>query len=561
MSHSVPSLPLNESVSKADERPVKPYALLVLGMHRSGTSALTRVINLLGVDLPKQLMPPKPGENEVGFWESLKLMNIHNELLRCLDASWDSISTLESGWHRSTLGQDYRERLLAFLREDFTHSRFFVLKDPRLCRLLPLWIDVLADFGAEPRVVIPVRNPLEVADSLQARNDFLIAKSLLLWLRYTLDTEAESRQLQRSFVTYDALLKDWRGVTDKIAGDLHLVWPRHSRKRQIRIERFLTRKQRHHVISDESLLARSDVTNWVTQAYQILLQMVHQPEQQELQDQLDEIRFALNSADMSYGMVLADQEQTFSQRQEMLEQQIQELNEIQQSYERQVRDLDEAVRQRDGKLEVLEHDLSEKQSALNVLQQRLEKQNAEIAALQQTLVQERDQHQALQKELVQERDQHQALQKELAQERDQHQALQKELAQERDQHQALQKELAQERDQHQALQKELAQERDQHQALQKELAQERDQHQALQQSLQQKDQTLQHAQQNNQRYLQLYQAIVDSKSWKLTAPLRAVGAYHANHGRYARIMLKSWSPCFLAGIPPVSPLKDLRAVR
>ena len=60
----------------------KKHAILVLGMHRSGTSPLTRVLNLLGAKLPNNVMPPAPNNNEQGFWESRDLMVINDDILK-----------------------------------------------------------------------------------------------------------------------------------------------------------------------------------------------------------------------------------------------------------------------------------------------------------------------------------------------------------------------------------------------------------------------------------------------------------------------------------------------
>src|SRR4051812_47384663 len=70
------------------ELPVVRSAILVLGMHRSGTSALTRVISLLGAELPRRMMPTQD-DNAAGFWESLTLVALNNAILSRLQTRWD----------------------------------------------------------------------------------------------------------------------------------------------------------------------------------------------------------------------------------------------------------------------------------------------------------------------------------------------------------------------------------------------------------------------------------------------------------------------------------------
>ena len=74
-----------DQVSRKSIKKSKPIALIIAGMHRSGTSALSRVINLLGADLPPDLMNPAE-DNKSGFWESIKLSKIHDKLLDSLDS-------------------------------------------------------------------------------------------------------------------------------------------------------------------------------------------------------------------------------------------------------------------------------------------------------------------------------------------------------------------------------------------------------------------------------------------------------------------------------------------
>ncbi|MGL4463498.1 MAG: sulfotransferase family protein, partial [Planctomycetia bacterium] len=147
-------------------------ALLVLGMHRSGTSALTRVMSLLGVDLPTNLLPANEG-NETGHWESSEIVAVHDEMLEALGSSWDDPLALPPVWFDSDAAEPYRRRLLELLRRDFADVDSFVVKDPRICRFVGFWTKLLADFDARPRFVLPLRHPLEVAASLKKRGGTL----------------------------------------------------------------------------------------------------------------------------------------------------------------------------------------------------------------------------------------------------------------------------------------------------------------------------------------------------------------------------------------------------
>jgi hypothetical protein len=154
----------------------RPRAIIVLGMHRSGTSAVTRVLNLLGADLSKGLLHPS-ATNETGYWESRELVAIHDEILLSSGSKWDDWQAFNPEWYKSPVAASFKSRILEVLRKDFANSQLFAIKDPRICRLWQLWREVLSEFGATPGAVIPIRNPLEVAHSLKQRNGLYLTPS------------------------------------------------------------------------------------------------------------------------------------------------------------------------------------------------------------------------------------------------------------------------------------------------------------------------------------------------------------------------------------------------
>lgn len=221
-----------------------PVALLVLGMHRSGTSALTRVLNLLGVALGDDLMPPGD-DNPLGFWEHQGIVSVHEGLLVALDRRWDDPRPMPDGWLESAPAREAGDAIAAIVRRDFAGVQRWAVKDPRLCRLMPLWRQVLAGLGIEPRVLLVSRHPLEVAGSLLRRDDLPMAIGELLWARYLLDAVRGSEGCRRGMVAYDDLLADWRGAVHRInqALAMHLLA---DASQAGAIESFLTPQLRHH---------------------------------------------------------------------------------------------------------------------------------------------------------------------------------------------------------------------------------------------------------------------------------------------------------------------------
>jgi hypothetical protein len=284
---------------------VRRRAIVVLGMHRSGTSALTRVISLLGADLPSNLMPAYR-TNEAGFFESNDLRTIHDELLKSAGSDWQDWRAFNPDWYTSPAAPVFKERVLSVLQNDYPDSQLFVVKDPRTCRFFPFWRDVLEEFGAAPAVAIPVRNPLEVMASLRQRDGFPVSKAALMWLRHVIDAERTTRDLPRAVVTYDALLSDWHGVIASLGAGLGVSWPRRGATTDLEIEQFLTTRLRHHTETPESLAARAEIVDWVRDAYAALLQLSLTPGHQASKARLDRVRAEFDKASAAFGVALAE---------------------------------------------------------------------------------------------------------------------------------------------------------------------------------------------------------------------------------------------------------------
>ncbi len=237
--------------------------LLVLGMHRSGTSALTRVLNLLGAQLPAQLMPPVEGNNALGFWEPQSLYRLNDAVLQAMGSRWDDWRPLDPTALRELAEGELGARAREQLQADFGEAPLGVLKEPRLSRLLPFWQPIFATLDIDLRGVLITRNPLEVAASLQARDGFSAAQSLLLWLRYVLDAEHDSRELPRVLLPYTALLDDWQSAVARIGSRTGLQWPRTAEVAAADIEAFLRADERHHQTEAESLTRQALTRGWV----------------------------------------------------------------------------------------------------------------------------------------------------------------------------------------------------------------------------------------------------------------------------------------------------------
>lgn len=205
--------------------PKERTLIIVLGMHRSGTSVLTRVLNLLGADVGTGLLQGQPGINARGFWEHKELIAINENLLSVLERTWYDFQPLPRRWWADERVGALQERAVTFLQEAFADTPLAVIKDPRLCLLLPFWKEAAREAGWRPAIILATRAPWEVSASLCHRDPLGDASANLLWLRYTLDSEKASRDLPRSRVDYAALLEDWRMVLTRVGRELAVDWP------------------------------------------------------------------------------------------------------------------------------------------------------------------------------------------------------------------------------------------------------------------------------------------------------------------------------------------------
>lgn len=176
----------------------------MLGMHRSGTSATARLLGELGCDFGGELLSGRV-DNPGGYFEHRAVVEAHNDFLRAVGREWDDPRPWQEEFG-SAAAREARRSLEEIFERDFSERDLWVLKDPRLCRLLPLWDGILA--RADVRFVVVHRHPLAVARSLQRRDGMQRERALLLWMRHVLEAERSTRVWKRAYVRFEELMAD-----------------------------------------------------------------------------------------------------------------------------------------------------------------------------------------------------------------------------------------------------------------------------------------------------------------------------------------------------------------
>lgn len=257
--------------------------VLVLGMHRSGTSAMSGVLAKLGCALPTDLMGAGAG-NEKGHWEPQGIVSLNDELLASAGSHWEDWAPFNPDWYTSPIYPTFLDRARQRLRESFGSEPLFVLKDPRICRLTPFWISAIEAENINPLFVLCIRDPREIAESLMNRDGMEKEYAVLLWLRYSLDAEAGTRGRKRTFCNFTQLVNDWSSTTHRIGSVLNLSWPRKSALTTQEIASFLA-KGRNRIVSTDT----ANLASIARSAYQIFERWANMGEDPADYALLDEI--------------------------------------------------------------------------------------------------------------------------------------------------------------------------------------------------------------------------------------------------------------------------------
>jgi len=178
------------------------HFIAVLGMHRSGTSAVSRSLQVLGVSLGEKLMPAHSEINAKGFWEDTDFVNFNMEVGQVLGRAWHSVTPLSDADLTLLDETDLAERALALAKKRLGDNKIYGLKDPRLGNLSPFWLPVFRKTGAKVSAVLSIRHPASVAQSLAKRDGFTTEHGYLLWIDHVLSSVHESATENRVVVDY-----------------------------------------------------------------------------------------------------------------------------------------------------------------------------------------------------------------------------------------------------------------------------------------------------------------------------------------------------------------------
>lgn len=253
-----------------EESLIHQKAICILGMHRSGTSVITRAVNLLGAYLgeDEDIMGTAP-DNPKGFWERDDIVIVDDRILGLMKRLWDTALPLPHDWHNSKELETLRVEVEGLIKNKFSGRSLWAWKDPRSTVLFDLWRDVIIGLGTELDCIFVVRNPLDVARSHNKRDGFPLEKGFGIWFNYNITALRALKGLKCAFVSYDKFLADWEGDLRRCAGTLDIPWPDDEAGLREKIADFISPSLRHST-SGLSELKAAGATEPVIELYSIL---------------------------------------------------------------------------------------------------------------------------------------------------------------------------------------------------------------------------------------------------------------------------------------------------
>lgn len=201
--------------------------VVVIGMHRSGTSLTASVLQAIGVDLGDQLIEADR-HNRAGYFEQERIVRLNRRIFDLLDRRWvgpkGTLPLPKDWWLREEL-RPIQAELAEIVRHEMAQcSSIWGFKDPRVSRLIPMWRAIFADLGVTPSYVLAVRHPAAVSASLNARDGIPPAKAHLLWLEHNLEAVMNAGAQLARVVDFDRWFSDGEAQARDVAAALEIPW-------------------------------------------------------------------------------------------------------------------------------------------------------------------------------------------------------------------------------------------------------------------------------------------------------------------------------------------------
>lgn len=231
---------------------------VVLGMARSGTSAIARGLKALGIDLGSRLIAGDQAWNAKGFFEDTEIVySINRSVLAALHYSWQSATNIKKECEDSTALEELKTAATHLLSKRMADAEDWGFKDPRTSLIVPFWQTIFQRLNLNEHYVISLRNPLASAYSYQKVTGVDIEEGLLLWMMHLIPAIECTRGKKRVLVSYHAMLENPRAQLERIHRTLAISLPLDNKKIDEYANEFLDKNLQHHEYSVNDLQSHS----------------------------------------------------------------------------------------------------------------------------------------------------------------------------------------------------------------------------------------------------------------------------------------------------------------
>ncbi len=227
--------------------------ILILGMHRSGTSLLSRSMATFGAKHGENLLPSTPA-NKKGHWEDRDIYLLNEAILEHLSQTWYSVDFVTKEDLNSLHEAGFFQQAKDLLQSKINNFDIYALKEPRITKLLPFWNQVFRDLDISVKFVFAFRHPYSVAKSLEKRYKFPLDYGMFLWYSYNIFVLKELEGKEAFFVNYDNFLEDTEKYLKLL--EIFLDSPIIDFEKEIFLNEFMDTSLRSYNVNDVATTAK-----------------------------------------------------------------------------------------------------------------------------------------------------------------------------------------------------------------------------------------------------------------------------------------------------------------
>ncbi len=243
---------------------------IVIGMHRSGTSAVTRALKVFDIPLGDNFISASEDANPKGYWEDKDINALNVEMMEAINIDWHTLTPIQAAAIDSLRSNGYFSRAESLIQSKFADKFALGMKDPRITKLFPFWQEVFDQGRFNQNYLLALRNPISVAKSLEKRDGFLLGKSIYLWIDHVINSLSCTQAQKRIVIDYDRLLIQPEKEIARVSKYFHLQ----INQKQLNdyVTEFLDNGLCHALSNQEELLIDDRIPALAAEIYALMLE-------------------------------------------------------------------------------------------------------------------------------------------------------------------------------------------------------------------------------------------------------------------------------------------------